>query len=716
MTKMNDTHLSDSSTEHQIHILPPRLANQIAAGEVVERPSSVLKEIVENAIDAHATRIDVEIESGGARLIQVRDNGKGIGENDLPLALSRHATSKIGSLDDLEGVASLGFRGEALASISSVARLELFSNITDDPTKGWRVVAEGRDMNSRVSPAPHLRGTTVTVRDLFFNTPARRKFLRTEKTEFGHLEETFRRLALSRYEIAWTLRHNHKVIHQLRAANTMPEQRARVGALLGNGLIEKSIEVDVQATGLRLWGWVGLPTYNRSQADQQYFFVNGRVIRDRLVAHAVKQAYRDVLFHGRQPVFVLYLELDPHVVDVNVHPTKHEVRFRDSRLVHDFLFSSLHRTLSETRAGTASDTRSDEGIPSGASSPQSGGSGSENFQVDPKTGEVLSGANQPQWSQQSMQLAQQHGHYAPEGGEKGAHTTSVHQGNYAGGEPYRGQSAPGKDRVRAFLDGYRALHPQAQEAALLGNRQRHRPFLQEGEDGQTAASSDDEMAASGSQHSSCSVPVEEHAEQSEYNDVPPLGYAVAQLHGVYILSQTADGMVIVDMHAAHERITYERLKNQFAEGAVEAQPLLVPVSISASQAEVELAQEESACFSRLGVEVDAAGPETLLVRQIPTVLMRPKGQENVEPLIRQMLEDIGHYGQSDALSGRIDEILSTMACHGSVRANRRLTIEEMNALLRSMEVTERSGQCNHGRPTWTELNMRDLDRLFLRGQ
>lgn len=719
MTKMNDINLNDSAAEHQIHILPPRLANQIAAGEVVERPSSVLKEIVENAIDAHATRIDIEIESGGAHVIQVRDNGKGIGENDLPLALSRHATSKIGSLDDLEGVASLGFRGEALASISSVSRLELFSNITDDPTQGWRVVAEGRDMNSRVSPAPHPRGTTVTVRDLFFNTPARRKFLRTEKTEFGHLEETFRRLALSRYEIGWTLRHNHKVIHQLKAANTMPEQRARVGALLGSGLIEKSIEVDVQATGLRLWGWVGLPTYNRSQADQQYFFVNGRVIRDRLVAHAVKQAYRDVLFHGRQPVFVLYLELDPHVVDVNVHPTKHEVRFRDSRLVHDFLFSSLHRTLSETRAGTASDTRSDEGIPSGASSPQSGGSGSENFQVDPKTGEVLSGANQPQWSQQSMQLAQQRGHYAPEGDEKVSPSTSDHRGSYAGGDPYRGQSAPGKDRVRAFLDGYRALHPQAQEAALLGNGGQHRagsPFSQVATDQQGISSPEDERAASESLSSTYSSPTEGSAQQHEQTDVPPLGYAVAQLHGVYILSQTASGMVIVDMHAAHERITYERLKNQFAEGAVEAQPLLVPVSISASQAEVELAQEESACFSRLGVEVDAAGPETLLVRQIPTVLMRPKGQENVEPLIRQMLEDIGHYGQSDALSGRIDEILSTMACHGSVRANRRLTIEEMNALLRSMEITERSGQCNHGRPTWTELSMRDLDRLFMRGQ
>ncbi|MGJ8515621.1 DNA mismatch repair endonuclease MutL [Carnimonas bestiolae] len=659
---------ANGDARRRIQILPPRLANQIAAGEVVERPSSVLKELVENAVDAGARRIDIDIESGGAKLIQVRDNGSGIDQDDLPLALSRHATSKIASLDELEGVASLGFRGEALASISSVSRLELFSNVNDDPTQGWRVVAEGRDMASRVSPAPHPQGTTLAVRDLFFNTPARRKFLRTEKTEFGHLEEAFRRLALSRYEIGWTLRHNQKGIHHLKPAHSMAERRARVGALLGAQLLEKSLEVDVNATGLRLWGWVGLPTHTRAQADQQYFFVNGRVVRDRLVAHAVRQAYRDVLFHGRQPIFVLYLELDPHVVDVNVHPTKHEVRFRDGRLVHDFLFSSLHHALSDTRAGAPHAADSEGSAPSES--------------VDPATGEVLSHAQQSatapeaQWHQQRMSLNQQRASYDA--------------GNGAG---ERNAPAPSGDRVRAFLDGYRALHPQQREDALLGAH----------ESDSITRSADTTRVSSDS-----------FAEDD--TQAPPLGYAVAQLHGVYILSQTSAGMVIVDMHAAHERINYERLKRQFDNGKIEAQPLLVPVSIAVSEAEAELAEQESESFSRLGVELSIAGPETLLVRQIPVALMRPKGQENVEPLVREMLHELQRFGRSDALRGRIDEILSTMACHGSIRANRRMTIEEMNALLRDMEVTERSGQCNHGRPTWTELSMKDLDRLFLRGQ
>ncbi|WP_396821851.1 DNA mismatch repair endonuclease MutL, partial [Modicisalibacter tunisiensis] len=352
-------------TPRRIRILDPRLANQIAAGEVVERPASVLKELVENAIDAGSRRIEIELEAGGARLIKVRDDGGGIAEDDLPLALSRHATSKILSLEELEGVASLGFRGEALASISSVARLELVSNVTDDPRGGWRVVAEGRQMEPRVSPAPHPRGTSVTVRDLFFNTPARRKFLRTEKTEFGHLEETFRRLALSRYDIGWVLRHNQKTVHQLRPAADGEAGERRVSALLGGKFLDNALHLDIEASGMRLWGWVGLPTHSRAQADQQYFFVNGRVVRDRLVAHAIRQAYRDVLFHGRHPVFVLYLELDPAVVDVNVHPTKHEVRFRDGRLVHDFLFSSLHRALGEVRPETAGE----EGEPATADDP-----------------------------------------------------------------------------------------------------------------------------------------------------------------------------------------------------------------------------------------------------------------------------------------------------------------------------------------------------------
>lgn len=638
----------------RIHILNPRLANQIAAGEVVERPASVVKELAENAIDAGSQRVEIELEQGGARLIRVRDDGSGIAEGDLPLALSRHATSKIESLEDLEGVASLGFRGEALASISSVSRLELISNVDEDPRGGWRVVAEGREMEPRVSPAPHPRGTSVCVRDLFFNTPARRKFLRTEKTEFGHVEETFRRLALSRYDIGWTLRHNQKTLHQLRSAPDPASRERRIAALLGGKFLENALHLDLDASGLRLWGWVGLPTHSRAQADQQYFFVNGRVVRDRLVAHAIRQAYRDVLFHGRHSVFVLYLEVDPTVVDVNVHPTKHEVRFRDGRLVHDFLFSSLHRALGEVRPN-ARDTEADTSLDS------------------PQQGETNS-PPPPNWQQQPMALR-------PSLAED--------------------ERRPGADRVRQFMAGYHALHPDHEESLLTP--QAPAPG------GGAADTALRERAASDTVVSA--MPSRALPEE-DATRAPPLGYAIAQLHGVYILAQSARGLVVVDMHAAHERITYERMKTQVHGGALEAQPLLVPVSLAASHSEVATAEAERDAFARLGVELDVAGPETLLVRQVPTLL----AEADVEPLIRDMLGDLERYGRSDRLEARINELLATMACHGSVRANRRLSITEMNALLRDMERTERSGQCNHGRPTWTEMSMHELDKLFLRGQ
>lgn len=658
----------------RIQILNPRLANQIAAGEVVERPSSVVKELVENAIDAGSRRIEVELEGGGARLIKIRDDGSGIAEGDLPLALSRHATSKIESLEDLEGVASLGFRGEALASISSVSRLELISNVSEEPADAWRVVAEGRQMEPRVTPAPHPRGTSVTVRDLFFNTPARRKFLRTEKTEFGHVEEAFRRLALSRYDIGWTLRHNQKTIQQLRPAIDTAAIERRISALLGGKFLDNALHLDIEASGLRLWGWVGLPTHSRAQADQQYFFVNGRVVRDRLVAHAIRQAYRDVLFHGRQPVFVLYLELDPTVVDVNVHPTKHEVRFRDGRLVHDFLFSSLHRALADVRpnAGTAEASTGDvpqagPGAPSGA------------FAAGPAStpGEAGGQTDQPRWQQQPMALR------TPEG-----------------------ESRPGAARVREFMAGYHALHPEHEESLLTP--QAPAPG------GVEAGVALQERRVEALPTTTTAAP---ELPEEDPTQAPPLGYAIAQLHGVYILSQTARGLVVVDMHAAHERITYEGMKGQVyggpeLSGKLDAQPLLVPVSLAASAAEVETAERCREAFSRLGVELDVAGPETLLVRQVPALL----SQADVEPLIRDMLADLDRYGRSDRLEAHINELLSTMACHGSVRANRRLSVPEMNALLRDMERTERSGQCNHGRPTWTEMTMQELDKLFLRGQ
>ncbi|MAM57867.1 MAG: DNA mismatch repair endonuclease MutL [Salinicola sp.] len=660
--------MSESS---RIRILDPRLANQIAAGEVVERPASVVKEIVENAIDAGSQRIEVELEAGGSRLIRVRDDGIGIGEEDLPLALSRHATSKIASLDDLEDVSSLGFRGEALASISSVSRLELISNAADDPAGGWRVVAEGRQMEPRVTPAPHPRGTSVLVRDLFFNTPARRKFLRTEKTEFGHVEEAFRRLALSRFDITWVLRHNQKVVHQLPGvASDQAGRERRIGNLLSRRFLDEALHVDLEATGLRLWGWVGQPTHSRAQADQQYFFVNGRIVRDRLVAHAIRQAYRDVMFHGRHPVFVLYLELDPRVVDVNVHPTKHEVRFRDGRLVHDFLFSSLHRALASVKPNDAMVEGGAEGAhePAGEGAAASISSRPDNPTYPPAGGEA------PNWQQQRMTLAGQHS---------------------PGGQA--GQNRPGTQRIREFMAGYHALHPD-HESTLLTPRE-----ADGGAPGGEAAS------VAQQERPPAAVTTLPATDDTQ---APPLGYAVAQLHGVYILSQTERGMVIVDMHAAHERIVYERMKQQIHSGALDAQPLLVPVSMAVSAGEAEVADQEREAFARLGVVLDAAGPETLLIRQVPALL----ADADIEPLVRDMLGDLEKFGRSDRLETRINELLSTMACHGSVRANRLLTLPEMNALLRDMERTERSGQCNHGRPTWTEMSMAQLDKLFLRGQ
>lgn len=640
-----------TATAPRIHVLDPRLANQIAAGEVVERPSSVTKELIENAIDAGSQRIEVEIEQGGARLIKVRDDGIGIGEEDLPLALARHATSKIGSLEDLEGVSSLGFRGEALASISSVSRLELISNAQDDPRHGWRVVAEGRGMDARVTPAPHPRGTSVAVRDLFFNTPARRKFLRTEKTEFAHVEEAFRRQALSRYDIAWVLRHNQKVIHQLPPGHSAAARERRIASLLGKNFIEHARYIEREAGGLRLSGWVGLPTHSRSQADQQYFFVNGRVVRDRLVAHAVRQAYRDVLFNGRHPVFVLYLELDPDVVDVNVHPTKHEVRFRDGRMVHDFLYSSLHHCLASAKpAESIEDGDIDaSGEPSrGASEAEEGTSGHSEASVE-----------QPRWQQQGMALTD---------------------------SPDR---HPGAERVRRFMQGYQALHPNHEETLL------------------TPQSSAPSERGSEVREAHLTMP------DNDPTAPPPLGFALGQLHGIYILAQNAQGLVLVDMHAAHERIVYERMKTQLAAAkGLDAQPLLVPVSIAASRAEVATAESEQAAIAKLGIELDIAGPETLLVRQLPALL----SQADPEALVRQMLEELARYGRTHQVEARLNELLSTMACHGSVRANRRLTIDEMNALLRDMERTERSDQCNHGRPTWTQMGLKALDRLFLRGQ
>lgn len=653
-----------------IRLLDTRLANQIAAGEVVERPASVAKELLENSLDAGAKRLTIEVENGGVKLLRIRDDGHGIPKEQLPLALSRHATSKISELEDLEGVSTLGFRGEALASISSVSRLNLTSN-TEGQESGWQAQVEGRDMAAVVVPAPHPIGTTIEVKDLFFNTPARRKFLRTEKTEFSHLEEVVKRLALSRFDVGFILRHNQRSIHQLRPAITQAEKDRRVASLCSPKFIENAVIIDVEASGLKLSGWVGLPTFSRASADLQYFFVNGRVIRDKLVAHAVRQAYRDVLYHGRHPTFVLYLELDPTLVDVNVHPTKHEVRFRDGRTVHNFLFSTLNRALGEIRPDdhlppTAMDSLQSKEVATGVA----GGEfkGQENISL----------LNTPKPAESSF-------------GSSFRESSGKSSGESSGGSSQRGSmassSAPEPGQVKRQLQAYSQLYSTSSDAV----------------DSESAMVVNDAPIAA-------DVKASEPLPESSLT--PPLGFAIAQLKGIYILSEAEQGMILVDMHAAHERITYERMKLAWSADGIRAQPLLVPKSIAVSDREADCAEENSQYFDRLGLQLERMGPETLLVRQVPVMLQKA----DVEKLVRDVLSDLMQHGSSDRVEAHINEILATMACHGSVRANRRLSIEEMNALLRDMEQTERSGQCNHGRPTWTLLTMDQLDKLFMRGQ
>lgn len=607
-----------------IQILSPRLANQIAAGEVVERPASVIKELVENSIDAGATHIDIEVESGGIKLMRVRDNGGGIPKEDLPLALARHATSKIIQLDDLEAVGTLGFRGEALASISSVSRCELVSAQKNEKN-AWRVSVEGREMQAAVEPAAHPVGTTVEVKDLFFNTPARRKFLRKDNTEFNRIDEVVKRLALSHFDVGFELKNNHRATRSWRACDSLQARERRVAQICGPAFMESALAIDFERAGLRLWGWVGLPTFSRSQADLQHFYVNGRAIRDKLVTHALRQAYQDVLYHGRHPAYVLYLEIDPSTVDVNVHPTKHEVRFRDSRLVHDFLFSSLHKAIADVRPQDAQQPAAVEALMQG-----------NTFQGGVETAS-------PEQAAMPLQAAP----------KEVSSSRSYHQ-------PYAA-SNPVVQQVEEKLQTYAAL-VQAQAASDTG--------------------------------------------------LPPLGFALAQLKGVYILAENAQGLVLVDMHAAHERITYERMKLQYAAQGVQSQPLLVPQTLAVSEKEAEFAEQFLTHFSALGFKVERAGPESLLVRQVPVLL----NKADVEALVRDVLSDLIEHGDSQRIQNIENAILGNMACHGSVRANRKLSPQEMNALLRDMEETERSGQCNHGRPTWCQLSLSQLDSLFLRGQ
>lgn len=614
---------------NRINRLSPRLANQIAAGEVVERPASVLKELLENSLDAGARRVDIEVEQGGKKLLRVRDDGGGIHKDDLTLALSRHATSKISRPEDLAAIGSLGFRGEALASIGSVSRLELSSRAAEaDSETGWTVRAEGQQMETSLEPCQHGVGATVEVRDLFFNTPARKKFLKTERTEFSRIDEVLKRLALSRFDVQFNLRHNQRTVHELRPALSELEQRRRIGLVCGPAFLENSVEVDQRAAGLRLWGWISLPAFSRSQADLQYFYVNGRIVRDKIVSHAIRQAYQDVLYHGRHPAYVLFLELDPAAVDVNVHPTKHEVRFRDSRLVHDFLFRSLHRELADIKPeAQVSKELSKE----------------PTDQVPPETSRQ---ASERGYSEIRAQTAAQ------------------------AALPLR-DAAP----VREAGGEYR-FPTQAPPASPAGTPEQYAKLFGGGD------------------------------------EAPPLGYALAQLHGVYILAQNRDGLIIVDMHAAHERITYERMKQALDGESLRRQNLLVPLSLAVSEAEADCAEAHRENLLALGLELERVAAESVVVRQVPALLK----DGDIEQLARDVLSDLLEFGSSDRLENRRNELLSTMACHGSVRANRRLGIDEMNALLRDMEMTERSGQCNHGRPTWVWQSMDELDKLFLRGR
>ena len=601
----------------RINSLSKRLANQIAAGEVVERPASVIKELLENSLDAGATRLQIDVEQGGVKLMRVKDNGCGIHKDDLALALSRHATSKIIELTDLENITSLGFRGEALASISSVSRFHIISNSSEESgSSGWKVEVEGQEVEVSVSPAAHPQGTSAEVRDLFFNVPARKKFLKTEKTEFTRIDEVIKRIALSRFDVQFNLKHNQRTIHQLLPAISEQERQRRVSLVCGPVFVDNSVYIDVERSGLRLWGWVSLPTFSRSQSDLQYFYVNGRTIRDKLVTHAVKQAYRDVLFHGRHPAYMLYLELAPSSVDVNVHPTKHEVRFRDSRLVHDFLFSALHKALAEVTPSVQ------------IASQHAGMTGTESkfAHDDPKV----------YGKQASLRLAE------PTTAPYGAYATT---------------NVRDHDQIQEQIASLAKLN--------AGNE-----------------------------------------------EVPPLGYAIAHLHGIYILAQNKEGLIIVDMHAAHERIIYERMKVACKSERLKMQPLLVPLSIAVSQSEADCAAAQKKELLGLGIELDKLTDEAIVVRQVPSILK----DSDVEQMVRDVLSDVLEYGSSDRIQAHQEELLSTMACHGSVRANRHLTIPEMNSLLRDMEATERSGQCNHGRPTWVCQSLSELDKLFLRGQ
>ena len=609
-----------------IQQLSPQLVNQIAAGEVVERPASVLKELLENALDAGASKVAVELEQGGMQTIRVSDNGDGIPQDEMILALARHATSKISCLEDLEQITSLGFRGEALPSIASVSRFSLAANNNKDSNAGWILAGDGGDFADGLLPTRQACGTTVEVKNLFFNVPARKKFLKTERTELQHCEAVLRKIALSRFDVALSARHNGRSCLDLALVDTEQECVQRLGQICGKQFAEQSIYLENDAQDIKIKGWISLPTFSRSQADLQYFYVNGRAIRDKVISHAIKLAYKDVLYHGRFPAFALFLEIDPAQVDVNAHPTKHEVRFRQARYVHDFIRHTIGKAIAETM---------------------------------PKV---------------EQQAAQQYREVVDDYIRAAQINSALPGDDYSSiGHTDAGNIAPG--------------------GVPRG--------IQEPSSAYATAALSDPIVISASELSPHTA-----------EDAPSLGYAIAQLHGIYILAQNANGLIVVDMHAAHERIVYEKLKILHQEGELATQPLLMPLTINVSQQEAALADQHQELFAKFGFQIERFGNESIVIREIPSLLQ----QADVNELVRDVLADLNMFGSSEKLEQANNKLLSTMACYGSVRAHRKLTIIEMNALLREMETTERSAQCNHGRPTWVQLSVDQLDKLFKRGQ
>jgi len=610
-----------------IQLLPDLLISQIAAGEVIERPASALKELLENSLDAGATEIAVQLEGGGVKLLRVRDNGSGIAPDELPFALMRHATSKIASLDDLQRVASMGFRGEALASMAAVAQVTLTSRTTTPSRNGsnvhgWQIqTADGTQ--SEAAPAPHAHGTSVEMRELYFNTPARRKFLKTENTEFAWCEETFKRIALSRPDVTFTLQHNARMVWQLPAQSLAQ----RIVAILGEEFAQSAVTVERQAANLHLYGLASQPAYSRASRDSQYFFVNGRFVRDKVIAHAIRQAYQDILHGQRHPAFVLFLDMPPELVDVNVHPAKSEVRFRESQGIHQFVFHTLQQALS---APLSADS---ENIETNSSFPRTRESSDFN-QLGPRV-RGNDNAFNPQ------------------------HNIPLHT----------------------------AAQPMALYDALFGKQD------------------------SGFGNQDSAAVIQEEVQETG-TGIPPLGFALAQLSGIYILAQNEQGLIVVDMHAAHERIVYERLKTALDEQQLPTQQLLIPVSFAADTLDVATAEEQRDALLQLGFDLAPLSPTTLAVRAMPAMLK----QSNAEAAARDVLHELREYGASRALTERRNELLSTLACHSAVRANQQLTVTEMSNILREMERTERSGQCNHGRPTWFQISIAELDAMFMRGK